>query len=114
MMDESRKIISEQIARHYGLKNRLFLLMEECGELTQASSKMIRTLDKSECPRGEMQLRVGSLIEEVADVRCLLDEVLYLLGIDWKAVEITMDKKYERTNKLIGEEIKKALEEKED
>lgn len=113
MMDESRKILSESIAKYYGLRNRLLLLMEECGELTQASSKMIRTLDKSEYPRGELQLRVGSLIEEIADVRCLLDEVLYLLGIDWKAVEKTMDKKYERTNKLIGEEIRKATEEKE-
>lgn len=105
MMDESRKVISEQIARYYGLENRLFLLMEESGELVQASSKLIRTINKSECPRGEKHIRIGGLIEEIADVRCLMDEVLYLLGFDWKTVEVTMDSKYERTNRIIGEEI---------
>lgn len=59
------------IANRYGKEAQLIMLMEECAELIQASSKQLRRKDKS----------INHLIEELADVRIMIEQIEYLYGI---------------------------------
>ena len=59
------------IANRYGKEAQLMMLMEECAELIQASSKQLRRKDKS----------INHLIEELADVRIMIEQIEYLYGI---------------------------------
>ena len=57
----------------------LVITMEECGELTQACSKIIRN--------GSHQDRIDALIEEAGDVLCML-KVLKSCGLfKWKDIK---------------------------
>ena len=59
------------IANRYGKEAQLMMLMEECAELIQASSKQLRRKDKS----------INHLIEELADVRIMIEQIEYLYWI---------------------------------
>lgn len=60
-----------RIADRYGKEPQLVMLMEECGELIQACSKQLRRKDKS----------INNLIEELADVRIMIEQIEHLYGI---------------------------------
>ena len=60
-----------RIADKYGKEPQLVMLMEECGELIQACSKQLRRKDKS----------INNLIEELADVRIMIEQIEHLYGI---------------------------------
>lgn len=60
-----------RIADMYGKEPQLVMLMEECGELIQACSKQLRRKDKS----------INNLIEELADVRIMIEQIEHLYGI---------------------------------
>ena len=60
-----------RIADMYGKEPQLIVLMEECGELIQACSKQLRRKDKS----------INNLIEELADVRIMIEQIEHLYGI---------------------------------
>ena len=60
-----------RIADRYGKEPQLIVLMEECGELIQACSKQLRRKDKS----------INNLIEELADVRIMIEQIEHLYGI---------------------------------
>lgn len=60
-----------RIADMYGKELQLIVLMEECGELIQACSKQLRRKDKS----------INNLIEELADVRIMIEQIEHLYGI---------------------------------
>lgn len=60
-----------RIADRYGKERQLVMLMEECGELIQACSKQLRRKDKS----------INNLIEELADVRIMIEQIEHLYGI---------------------------------
>lgn len=60
-----------RIADMYGKETQLVMLMEECGELIQACSKQLRRKDKS----------INNLIEELADVRIMIEQIEHLYGI---------------------------------
>ena len=57
-------------------KEVLVLTMEECGELIQACSKVIRTMDDPDCD----DKWVKNLEEEVGDVMCMV-EILHMAGL---------------------------------
>lgn len=59
-----------KIADHYGLENQLNQTQEECGELVQAISKYRRKKD------------IKGLVGEIADVKIMLYQLEYLLGIE--------------------------------
>ena len=64
-----------QIAQHYGLEGQKNQLIEEMAELTQAICKMNRGLE-------------SNMIEELADVRLVLDQVVFLLGCSAEVQEV--------------------------
>lgn len=61
----------QQIAEHYGLRVQMRQLIEEMAELTQVICK---------AERYDLDTVREHLVEEVADVQVVLDQVVYLLG----------------------------------
>ncbi len=59
------------IAEHYGLRIQMRQLIEEMAELTQVICK---------AERYDLDTVREHLVEEVADVQVVLDQVIYLLG----------------------------------
>ena len=74
-----------RIADMYGKEPQLVMLMEECGELIQACSKLIRSKDRA----------VNNLIEELADVRIMIEQIEHLYGLK-SLVEDEMEFKLKR------------------
>ena len=64
-----------KIADYYGLDAQLDMLQEECAELIQAVSKYKRT-------------RVTNIVEEMADVFIMLDQIIYLLNKEVASVDV--------------------------
>ena len=81
------------IADHYGLENQLRQLAEECSELAVEANHSAR--------RGSVTVR---LIEEIADVEIMLDQVRYLAGIQESDVLETRYYKIERQLKRMRQE----------
>lgn len=65
-------------AEHYGYEAQSNQLVEECAELIQAVSKYRRAAAKGE---DEKLITMGNLIEEIADVEIMLEQIKYLLKI---------------------------------
>ena len=89
MMEEKLKTIAD----HYGLENQLRQLAEECSELAVEANHSAR--------KGSITVR---LIEEIADVEIMLDQVRYLAGIQESDVLETRYYKIERQLKRIRQE----------
>ena len=88
----------KKIADHYGLESQLNILQEELSELIQAVSKY---------RRGDP----SHILEEIADVEIMLDQVKYLLGnpeiprvVVEKFIKIIREDKIKRQLKRIDEE----------
>lgn len=82
--DEKKRLFDESTAM-YGLTRELAVLMEECGELTQAASKVLRAPERDNTQVREDR---SHLAEEMADVRLMCDKVERALGIGGEAKAI--------------------------
>ena len=89
IMEEELKTIAE----YYGLESQLRQLAEECSELAVEANHSAR--------RGSVTVR---LIEEIADVEIMLDQIRYLAGIQESDVLETRFYKIERQMKRIKKE----------
>lgn len=69
-------------AEHYGYEAQSNQLVEECAELIQAVSKYRRAAAKGEDEKLIAKLiALGNLIEEIADVEIMLEQIKHLLKI---------------------------------
>lgn len=80
-----------KIAEHYGAKERSLQTCEEC------CAELIQTVDK--LTRGESPARILSLVEEIADARIMMSQLMCLYGISESEI-----------SKQIDEKLKKQLE----
>jgi NTP pyrophosphatase (non-canonical NTP hydrolase) len=67
---------------YYGANDRARLLMEECGELVQASNKILRYPDSDEAR--------ANLLEEMVDVSIMIEQVRTLFNysdLEWNRME---------------------------
>lgn len=97
MEEKIRMIMNEKlktIAEYYGLENQLRQLAEECSELAVEANHSAR--------KGSVTVR---LIEEIADVEIMLEQVRYLAGIQESDIVKTRFYKLERQMKRILREI---------
>ena len=78
------------IAEHYGLRCQMRQLIEEMAELTQVICK---------AERYDLDTVREHLVEEVADVEVVLEQVIYLLGDD--RIEQIRAEKIERQKRRI-------------
>ena len=83
----------KQIADHYGIKEQLRQLAEECCELAVEANHSAR--------KGT----TVKIIEEIADVVIMMEQIIYLAGIDRKDIDEVIDYKLNRQLKRIGKEV---------
>ena len=88
MIDDER---IKTIAKHYGIKKQLRQLAEECSELAVEASHSAR--------KGT----TVKIIEEIADVLIMMEQVIYLAKIDKCDIEDCINYKLERQMKRIKE-----------
>lgn len=89
MIDDER---IKTIADHYGIENQMRQLAEECSELAVEASH---------------SARIGTtvkIIEEMADVLIMMEQVIYLAGIDKCDIEDCINYKLDRQIKRIENE----------
>lgn len=95
------KSISEQNivnAEHYGYEAQSNQLVEECAELIQAVSKYRRAEAKGE---DEKLIALCNLVEEIADVEIMLEQIKYLLKIPEEGLIAYKQFKVNRTKERI-------------
>jgi NTP pyrophosphatase (non-canonical NTP hydrolase) len=85
----------KRIANHYGLAKQQRQLAEECGELIQATSKYMRFQEQSYASTVDWTY-LQNVIEEIADVEVMLEQIKYLLHINSNAIEAIKEKKVNR------------------
>ena len=78
-MDELK--IYDKAISHYGIKNQLLMVMEECSELAKECSKVYRALDEG----GEFA--IDGLAEEIADVQITTGQIQRFFGLKDKVKE---------------------------
>ena len=86
-----------EIADHYGIEKQLHQLAEECSELAVEASHSAR--------KGT----TVKIIEEMADVEIMIEQIVYLAKIDRKDIEECIQYKLERQMKRIEEEERDVL-----
>lgn len=87
------------IANHYGLESQSRQLMEECGELAQATNKVWRLTKELSTDPGKAKEYVTSennLVEEMADVSIMIAQIQEILGISNEKVTEQVDVKLNR------------------
>lgn len=84
-MDELK--IYDKALSHYGIKNQLLMVMEECAELSKECSKVYRALDNGGA------FKIDNLAEEIADVQITTGQIQRFFGLKDKVKE-------QRKNKL--------------
>jgi NTP pyrophosphatase (non-canonical NTP hydrolase) len=85
----------KEIAEHYGIESQSRQLVEEMAELMVAMNKYIRAGDDKKYERRE------DVIEEVADVEIMLEQVKHLLNVSVKRLEIEKKLKLLRQTRRI-------------
>lgn len=91
-----------EIAKHYGLEVQMRQTIEEMAELTKAISKYFRLSYRE--PQYVITGVEDNLIEEIADVHLMINQLVYLLGVEDEVVDI-MNAKMDRTlDRIRGEE----------
>lgn len=68
-------------AEHYGYEAQSNQLVEECAELIQAVSKYRRARGTGQETPLKEQVALDNLIEEIADVEIMLEQIKYLLRL---------------------------------
>ncbi len=97
-----QKMKLRDIANYYGRATQSRQCIEECAELIQAINKWDRAQSSGDPEK--VKKAVGSIVEEIADVRIMLDQLIYLYGCS-EEVDKMMDGKINRQIVRIGMEI---------
>lgn len=95
----------KQIFNHYGLDLQLDQLVEECSEVIQAACKYKRRCRDLNNPR-----ILGSLIEEIADVKNLIEQLELSDDYIARRVEELKESKVKRQIKRIEKEKKIVIQ----
>lgn len=87
-----------KIADHYGLRIQEQQLIEEMAELTQAICKDKRSKGEGQSLGDDWRFKDihANLVEELADVKLVLEQVIYLMDAD-DAIQEIIQKKIQRT-----------------
>lgn len=89
------KAVVAEIAEHFGYEQQKNMLIEEQAELIQALNKF---------DRKRTEEAFNNIIEEIADVELMIDQVKYLLDISQDAIEEIKEDKIRRTKERIKRE----------
>ena len=93
---------NKKIAEHYGYEAQSNQLVEECAELIQAVSKYRRSRGKGQVTTEKEQVALDNLVEEIADVEIMLEQIKYLLQIPEEDIQAIKLFKVNRTKERIA------------
>lgn len=103
-MCKSISELNKETAKYYGYEAQSNQLVEECAELIQAVNKYRRVEVGLGQPVSEDKKAVAleNLIEEIADVELMLEQVKYLLQIPEEELDAVKLYKVNRTKERIS------------
>lgn len=106
-MSVSVSELNKETAKHYGYEAQSNQLVEECAELIQAVNKYRRAVAGLGQPVAEEKKAVAfeNLIEEIADVEIMLEQIKYLLQIPEDELEAVKLFKVNRTRERMKKEF---------
>jgi len=84
------------VADHFGYEIQSEQLVEECAELIQAINKYRRARGAGQPTVLSEEAAFGNLIEEIADVESMLEQIKYLLKIPQEMVDAIKEVKTEK------------------
>lgn len=85
------------IVGYYSADAQSMQACEECAELIQAVSKLTR---------GVTEMRISALVEEIADVRIMMSQLMQLYGIPETEIATLVERKLQRQLERIKAESK--------
>ena len=97
-------------AEHFGVENQMIVLCEELAELTQAAGKWLRYHRKDPTLRKNEGEVMENLIEELADVSIMTDQIKHLLGIPEEAINEKRREKIQKVANKIDKENRERAE----
>ena len=95
----------KKVADFYGYENQSNQLIEECAELIQAVNKYRRASGKGQKTSTEFKIAFMNIIEEVADVEVMLEQIKYLLNISEEQIEAIKHYKQIRTETRMSQQM---------
>lgn len=93
-------------AEYLGLQNQMIVLSEELDELGQTVAKWLRHCNGDPTLRKSLEAIEGDLLEELADVSIVTDQIKHLMGISERELQRKRSMKILRT----AEDIKRDKE----
>ena len=87
-----------EVADHFGYEIQSEQLVEECAELIQAVNKYRRARGTGQPTTLSEEAAFRNLVEEIADVESMLEQIKYLLNIQQKMIEEIKEVKTDRIN----------------
>ena len=78
------------------LQQLMCITMEECGELTQRCSKIIRKYEEINQVEEEQRIK---LLEELGDVQCMIELMIKNKVVTWDEVQARVKDKKEKLKK---------------
>jgi NTP pyrophosphatase (non-canonical NTP hydrolase) len=97
MTIEKQREIEKRAIETYGFNTQILVVLEEMAELTQVITKLLRT--DVPCSTYAAQ----NLLEEIADVKIMLDQLEQMLKIDDSLIDEEMDYKLNRLEQRLNE-----------
>jgi NTP pyrophosphatase (non-canonical NTP hydrolase) len=82
--------------------NGLFKLCEECGELVQSAAKLLPYGPTPNLnPRKNLQAKLKSLENEIADLLAVIDQVIIALNLDQQRISARKGSKIKRYSRWV-------------
>lgn len=102
MLKENKELMNRVLAEcimRYGVQFQSNMVMEECAELIQAVNKVLR--------KGASNVEIfNNLVEEIADVYLVIEQLKMIYLIDDSSIEDIMIQKITRQNNKFKDEDK--------
>ena len=95
-MEQNEKELIMTIADSYGYAEQSMQCIEECAELIQAINKFRRAANEHK-PYEVLQEKVLNIIEEIADVELMLEQMVYLIRVKREDIDAIKKQKINRT-----------------
>lgn len=106
LISKEQEEVMEKAISHYGITTQSIVAMEECSELTQAISKLLRTPENGE----NWEYNIEHLTEEMADVIICIHLLKKMYNIDEVEIQKWIDYKFARCDGRIDSEIYKKMQ----
>lgn len=107
-MGRDRKVfignINIENAEYYGYEAQKDQCIEECSELIQALNKYSRACGKGKPTKMTKEEALANVIEEIADVEVMLEQMVHLLGIKRYDISLVKVEKIRNTRNEIERE----------